>query len=183
MHSSAAHYMSVLWSSLGDGVFDNSTLLQPHYTPGLIDLQQGFVSLIMTVNGLQQCAPVIDSDTITITFKPLPAITLSGTDTICEGTSVFVTMTLSGLGPWSVTYTDGLNNFTINNIPASPYNLSVSPIATTTYTILSVTDANCTVTQTGIRRCGPRQGHCRPCSFRGNDSPHRAVHLLRGRWE
>ncbi|MFZ4522051.1 MAG: PKD domain-containing protein [Bacteroidales bacterium] len=149
LHGSATHYMSVLWSTLGDGTFDNSSLMLASYTPGQQDNQRGFVNLVLTVNGEQQCAPQVDIDTVRVNFKPLPTVSLSGTNMICEDSTGFVIITLGGLGPWNIVYTDGTNNFSVNNIPSSPYNLSVSPIITTTYTILSVGDANCTVAHTG----------------------------------
>ncbi|MEI7727367.1 MAG: PKD domain-containing protein, partial [Bacteroidota bacterium] len=148
-HGSALHYMSVLWTTLGDGTFDNASWINPHYSPGTADILLGHVDLKMTVNGLQQCASLNNTDTVRISFKPLPSVTLSGTPTICQGSSAMVSMSLTGLGPWTVTYTDGVSNFTISNIPSSPYNLIVSPIISTTYTMLSVTDANCSVSHTG----------------------------------
>jgi PKD repeat protein len=149
LHGSATHFMSVLWNTMGDGSFDDPSVMQANYIPGLLDNQQGFTTLFMTVNGEQQCASMVDTDTVRIDFKPLPSVSLSGTGIICEDSTGVVSITLAGLGPWTIVYTDGQNSFTIGNIPASPYLLSVNPIVTTTYTILSVADANCTVNHTG----------------------------------
>ena len=49
---------------------------------------------------------------------------------------------LNGQPPFTLTYTDGIITKTVSNI-TSPYQLSVSPTSTTTYTILSISDARC----------------------------------------
>ncbi|MEI7662690.1 MAG: PKD domain-containing protein, partial [Bacteroidota bacterium] len=149
LHGSATNYTGVLWNTTGDGTFDNPTLLLAHYTPGLLDNQHGFARLTMTVNGQQQCSPQVAIDTVRINFKPLPTITMAGTGAICEDSTGVVIFTLTGVSPWTIVYSDGLNNFTVNNIASSPYYLSVSPIATTTYTLLSVSDGGCSVIHTG----------------------------------
>ncbi|MEI6683537.1 MAG: PKD domain-containing protein [Bacteroidota bacterium] len=149
LHGAATHYTSVLWNTLGDGTFDNPALLHASYTPGLLDIQHGFANLVLTAGGQQQCGSQVDNDTVRVNFKPLPTVSLSGSGTICEDSTGVVIMNLTGVGPWNVVYTDGLNNFTISNIAASPYNLTVSPIITTTYTILSVSDGGCSVIHTG----------------------------------
>ncbi|MCK9218718.1 MAG: PKD domain-containing protein [Bacteroidales bacterium] len=143
LNGSALHFMSVLWTSEGDGVFDDPTLLKSHYTPGNLDIANGYTQLTMTVNGLLQCGAQISTDTVRIDFKALPTATISGTPLICEGANGTITLTLTGVAPWTVTYTDGINTHTINNIPVSPYTFTVSPITTTTYSILSVQDAFC----------------------------------------
>jgi hypothetical protein len=63
----------------------------------------------------------------------------SGNTTICEGEVTQLSITLTGNGPWDVTYTDGVTTYTLTDI-TSPYNVNVTPAVTTTYTITSVTD-------------------------------------------
>jgi len=143
LNGSATNFMSVLWASLGDGTFDNNTLLHPHYTSGSADNSQGHVILTMTANGQMQCGSQISTDTVRIDFKPLPNASITGTPLICEGDAATISFSLTGAAPWSVVYTDGTSNFTINNIPASPFSITVHPIVTTTYSILSMNDASC----------------------------------------
>ncbi len=73
---------------------------------------------------------------------PPTAAELSGAGTICAGDTanlyVFVT---GGLAPFKVTYTDGANEFVVDNY-VSGTTIPVMPDATTTYTLVSVTDAN-----------------------------------------
>jgi uncharacterized protein (TIGR02145 family) len=61
---------------------------------------------------------------------------------VCIGQSTNLQIQLSGFPPWSLTYTENGNPFTINNINTSPLLIPVTPVSTTTYYITSVTDGN-----------------------------------------
>ena len=68
---------------------------------------------------------------------------LTGTASICENGSTNLSVALTGIAPWSVTYTsNGGNPVTVNNINASPYSILVSPVSNTTYSLTAVTDGN-----------------------------------------
>ena len=47
--ATATNQNSVLWETSGDGTFDDATLLQPDYTPGTQDIDNGLVTLTMTI--------------------------------------------------------------------------------------------------------------------------------------
>src|SRR5262249_29201559 len=99
-----------------------------------------------TLNGIQCTAT---SNCLTITVNPLPTAAIASNQSVCIGQSATLTISLTGTAPWSVTYTDGVTNFTINNITSSPYILTVSPTNTTTYTLATVLDANCSNVASG----------------------------------
>ena len=63
--------------------------------------------------------------------------TLSGTQTITAGQSATLSVALTGASPWSVV----VNGVSYGGITVSPYTFSVSPSATTTYTISSVSNS------------------------------------------
>ncbi|MBV6485928.1 MAG: hypothetical protein KFKLKKLM_02540 [Flavobacteriales bacterium] len=87
------------------------------------------------------------SGSATILTNPLPTATISGGGTICAGEAIpDVTITLTGTGPWSVTYTDGTTPVTINPL-TSP--ATISGLADGTYTVTAVSDNNCTGTFSG----------------------------------
>ena len=67
---------------------------------------------------------------------------------ICAGDSAHLTVTLTGIAPWSFTLTDGVSSFAFANITSSPAAITVPviPSGTTTYWITEVTDAHITNT-------------------------------------
>lgn len=77
------------------------------------------------------------------TLLPGPtASVITGTASICLGSSTNLRVTITGgTGPFTLVYTDGVSNFTVNNY-VSGSNIPITPAATRTYTIVSVTNAN-----------------------------------------
>ncbi|MCF8465744.1 MAG: T9SS type A sorting domain-containing protein [Flavobacteriales bacterium] len=79
--------------------------------------------------------------TATVNVNPLPQGSISGTTTICNTGSTNLTFNfLAGTPPYDVIYTDGTNNFNLNDIN-SGHTVSVSPTIATTYTLVSIIDA------------------------------------------
>ena len=80
---------SILWTSTGDGVFSDASILEPIYSPGTNDITNGTVTLTLTAIGNNSCAN--DSDQMILNITPAP-IADAGTDgEICENTSFTVT--------------------------------------------------------------------------------------------
>lgn len=79
-----------------------------------------------------------------------PNASLSGSTTIVGGTYTTLSVQYNGLLPYNLSYTDGTNNFTLNNIDQNPFYFNVTPAATTTYSLLSATGSNnCMATTNG----------------------------------
>ena len=74
--------------------------------------------------------------------NPLPTATFTPPDPICTGESGLLSVALAGTGPWNITYTDGVNSWTVTAITTTPYLLNVSPKTSTNYWITQVTDQN-----------------------------------------
>ena len=70
----------------------------------------------------------------------LPTATLTPPAPICKGETASLEVALTGTGPWNVTFTDGVNTWTVTAIASSPYVLNVSPQTITSYRVLQVTD-------------------------------------------
>ncbi|MGK7388834.1 MAG: gliding motility-associated C-terminal domain-containing protein [Candidatus Cyclobacteriaceae bacterium M2_1C_046] len=93
----ATNYSSLLWSTSGDGTFDDASLLTPVYTPGATDLANGTVTLTIQANGIGNCGDATDE--MVLTIIPTPTASISSSDAnnrICAGESVTFTATPSG---------------------------------------------------------------------------------------
>jgi autotransporter-associated beta strand protein len=101
---------------------------------------------LVSVTGANGCAGTGNSGTPVVTVNVGPtASVISGTTAICVGSSTNISVAItSGTSPYTVVYYNGTSNTTVNNY-VSGTNISVSPTANTTYTIVSVTDANSNV--------------------------------------
>jgi gliding motility-associated-like protein len=100
-------------------------------------------NIVDTTFGCVTLRPVV------VVINPLPNAVISGGGAVCRGDSKTLNVTFTGNAPFTFKYGDGTSTFTVNNITASPYFLIVSPVINTTYTLISVTDANCSNTATG----------------------------------
>ena len=73
------------------------------------------------------------------------ASVLSGTATICSGTATNLSVAITGgTAPYTVVYNNGVSDVSVSNY-VSGTAISVMPSSSTTYTLVSVTDANTSV--------------------------------------
>ena len=80
----------------------------------------------------------------------VPTATLNGKSQICAGIASSIKVKLTGNQPWTVTYTDGASNTTISGIIVTPYTIAVSPVVTKIYSLVDVTDSQCSGTVSGF---------------------------------
>ncbi len=86
-------FNSLLWTSNGDGSFQNATNQNTEYTPGTNDLTNGTVSIYFTAQTTGACSET--SDSLVLTFLALPLANAGDDQTItCE----FPNVTLDGSG-------------------------------------------------------------------------------------
>jgi hypothetical protein len=119
LSGSATNAGSVIWSTSGDGTFDDSSSLTANYVPGTNDISDGIVILTLTVNGIGICNSIMMTDDMTLTFDPMPVVS-AGTDAaICSGSTFTLSGTVSNYGAlsWS-TSGDGVfdNNTSLTTI-------------------------------------------------------------------
>ena len=78
----AQNYETIEWTTSGDGVFDDNTILNPVYTPGSTDIEEGSVILTITANDGDRASA---TDEMTLTIHPLPEVYAGGEGEICGG--------------------------------------------------------------------------------------------------
>jgi len=102
-------------------------------------------SVVITYVTATECTG--DPKSFTITVNPpgptASVLSLSGSSPVCAGSSSAIAVAITGgLSPYTVVYQDDNNNqFAVNNY-TSGSDIPVTPAATTTYSLVSVTDAN-----------------------------------------
>ena len=86
----------------------------------------------------------------TIALNARPTAVISGTQAICSGLgeTANLTVALTGVAPYSVSYSNGTSTTTVTSATNS-LAIPVTPTVTTTYTLVSVTDANACITVGG----------------------------------
>jgi len=77
-----------------------------------------------------------------IITQPLEIIgNISGSKSICKGETTDLLFSLAGNPPWKIVYSDGDNQFTVNNIISANYLIPVQPSNNKNYFIVSLSDA------------------------------------------
>lgn len=79
----ALNYSALQWATSGDGTFDDNSTLNSIYTPGIDDIQNGFVTLDLTAQPLSPCA-VVATDMIELTIMHAPVVDAGADQTVCD---------------------------------------------------------------------------------------------------
>ncbi len=117
----ASNYQSVLWTTSGDGTFDDDALLTAIYTPGISDITTGFTILTLTSEAITPCGTDA-SDDMTLAIGQAPTADAGDDNIICDN----ATYTLSGLVSneqtllWSTTGDGTFDDPTIVNATYTP---------------------------------------------------------------
>jgi gliding motility-associated-like protein len=81
---------AVLWTTAGDGTFDDDTSLTPNYTPGTADQASGSVTLTLENAATSTCTPSFDDIIISIN-QPITAVNQTGSLNVAETITIDVT--------------------------------------------------------------------------------------------
>jgi hypothetical protein len=84
LSADALNYSSLLWTTSGDGTFDDPSIANPVYFPGAGDISSGFVTLEVQANPISPCLGGV-SDDVDIFIVLLPEVNAGGVVVICEG--------------------------------------------------------------------------------------------------
>nr|WP_222840241.1 T9SS type B sorting domain-containing protein [Flavihumibacter stibioxidans] len=131
-------------ASLSLSYWMNANATNPLNNPNAISQSGTYFIRAVNGNGCITIKPV------TVTVNALPEISVDAPDSLCLGLSTNLVIRFKGQAPFSFTYSDGSQTHSVNNINSDVYRLNIKPTATTTYTMLSATDRNCTNTVQGI---------------------------------
>jgi type IX secretion system substrate protein len=121
----AENSTSVLWSTLGDGNFQNPTTLNPVYIRGPQDIENGYFELALTASGYQQ--GMVDSDTVYIEIVSNVSID-AGSDTIICSDESFITQPDIHFGDsivWSTSGDGFFNDSSLLNAIYTPGNTDI----------------------------------------------------------
>ena len=102
---------------------------------------------LVDVTDANNCTATTNGNT-TIVVNPLPTVSISGSTSICDGESTALNFNFTGTGAYNINYdVNSVNTSAVlnNNVDS----IVVSPSATTTYTLIDVTDAFCSNTANG----------------------------------
>jgi len=81
---------------------------------------------------------------VTVVVRTRPSATLSGGGyTRCYGVEASLPVFLTGVAPWTISYTDGTSTTTVTGITNQHYNIIANPGQSMTFSLLSVQDAYC----------------------------------------
>ena len=75
-----------------------------------------------------------------VTLNPRPTATISGNTNIIAGMTAKVRVDLTGTQPWNLVWSDHTTN---NNVTTNPFFRTVTPINTTTYTVVEMKNKFC----------------------------------------
>lgn len=110
LNGTAANFSGVLWSTSGNGTFDDATLLNARYTPGTNDITAGNATLTLTVYGVGGCISFPVTDDLLLTINPLPVAQAGLDGNVCSNGSFALNGT--ALNNTSVSWTgSGDGNF------------------------------------------------------------------------
>ncbi len=90
----ATDYDAVLWTTSGDGTFDDPGLLNATYTPGSSDISAGSATLTLTAEAIEPCGTDALDDMV-LSIQQMPAANAGPDDLICEGEDYTVAGTAS----------------------------------------------------------------------------------------
>jgi hypothetical protein len=110
---------SSLWTTSGDGTFDDATLPAATYTPGSADIAAGTVTLTLTTDDpAGDCAAASDDVVLTIYPTPVAAFTSAATGLAVDFTDAS-TISSGSIASWGWTFGDG--NSSIAQSPSNTY--------------------------------------------------------------
>lgn len=123
----AMNYSSILWSSAGDGQFDDPSLLNPVYTPGIHDSTSGNVQLTILAAPLTGCSS--KSEMRVHTIHLVPSVVLTDSTQICANAAAIELMAEAQNNLFQTWWTLGDGSFADSSMIHTNYVPGVQDIA------------------------------------------------------
>jgi|GEM_PF-2520311 len=128
-----------IWSTTGDGGFDNPNLPVAVYTPGAADLSNGYVTLTLTTNDPAGLCNA-ESDSLLITINPGATVSAGADTTVCGNSAISLSGSFGGTASFIVWSTFGSGSFDNSNLPNAMYTPSPADVSAGTVTLMIMTD-------------------------------------------
>ncbi|MCK9291485.1 MAG: GEVED domain-containing protein, partial [Bacteroidales bacterium] len=95
--ATASNYTSLIWTTSGNGTFNDATVVNPIYTPGSVDIANGSVILTITADPGSSCSQTSEMELTLQNDLPVAVAIVQLTDIICTFTEAqFQAMPLNG---------------------------------------------------------------------------------------
>ena len=174
LNGMAEDYEGVEWSTSGDGVFDNSLVLDAIYTPGTNDVLAGITMLYLTAIANEPCF-VDSTDYMELTILEMPIINAGDNATMCESN----TFQLDGVveNPLSILWsTSGDGSFEDDISLSTTYLPGINDIETgvTILTLTAYFDGSCemgyddlelAIARNAVATAGSNDSVCKDASY------------------
>jgi hypothetical protein len=125
--TSALYYGNIVWTTSGTGLFNNSNILHPVYTPSVADINAG--SVILTMNLIANSPCQNSSDAMVLNFYPNPVATAFLVSNVkCDGFSdgILSVNVTNGTPAYTYLWSDGQTTVTAVGLAAGTYTVTVT---------------------------------------------------------
>lgn len=90
----------------------------------------------------ESCQSNTSDEVVVEIFNP-PTGSITAESYICPEEAAIVTLNLEGTPPFTISYSDGIETYTVEGIDTYEYSIGINPMTETTYTLIAVSDDNC----------------------------------------
>lgn len=126
-------------------IINGNTLSNITATPYNLSVSPSATTTYTLSSVSNSCGTNTTSSSATVSVCSTPTATISGTQSIVSGQTANLSVALTGISPWTVV----MNGQTYSDITSSPFTISVTPTATTSYTLTSLSNTCGAGTVTG----------------------------------
>ncbi|CAH0994320.1 hypothetical protein EMA8858_00429 [Emticicia aquatica] len=120
------------WSAVVNGF----TLSNINLSPFTLSVAPSSTTVYTLSSVSNSCGNNTTTSSATVSVCSVSTATLSGSQYILAGQTANLSVSLTGISPWTVV----MNGQTYNNITSSPFTIAVTPSVTTTYSLTSVSN-------------------------------------------